>query len=704
MKIKNNIVDFMEEKLYRPMTREELAKSFEIDRDEAKVFYDILDTMEKEGTIVKTRNERYGLPHKMNLIIGILEGNEKGYGFLIPEDKEKEDIFIPAEDMNGALHGDKVIVRITKKSNNDRRDEGEILRILDRANKYIVGTFENNKSFGFVLPDDSRISMDIFVPKSDINSAKTNQKVVVEITKWPDKRRNPEGKIVEILGYIDDKGTDILSVIKQYQLPLEFPNKVLDQAERIEEVVSEEEIAKRVDLRELTTFTIDGADAKDFDDAVSIERLENRNFKLGVHIADVSHYIKENSSMDKEALKRGNSVYLVDRVIPMLPEKLSNGICSLKPGEPRLTLSIFMEIDNNGKVLEHEIVESVIESKERLIYDDVSDLLEKDDENLKVKYNHIYEELKLMEELCYILTEKRDNRGSLDFDFPEAQIILDDNGIPIDIRKEDRRIANRIIEEFMLVSNETIAEYMHWSQVPFIYRIHEDPDSEKIAGFNKFVHNFGYSLKGFQDIHPKELQNLMNTIKGKKEENLINTLLLRSLKKAIYSSEVDGHFGLAAKYYCHYTAPIRRYADLEIHRIIKSYINGKLYPDKIEKLERILPEIAEQASVMERKAEEAERAVDDIKKAQYMKDRIGEVYEGLVSSLTHFGMFVQLDNTIEGLVHFSNMVNDYYYYDEEKYYIIGELTKKQYRIGDTVKIKVIGVDILKGNIDFILVD
>ena len=704
MKIKNNIVDFMEEKLYRPMTREELAKSFEIDRDEAKVFYDILDTMEKEGTIVKTRNQRYGLPHKMNLIIGILEGNEKGYGFLIPEDKEKEDIFIPAEDMNGALHGDKVIVRITKKSNNDRRDEGEILRILDRANKYIVGTFENNISFGFVLPDDSRISMDIFVPKSDINGAKTNQKVVVEITKWPDKRRNPEGKIVEILGYIDEKGTDILSVIKQYQLPLEFPNKVLDQAERIEEVVSEEEIAKRVDLRELTTFTIDGADAKDFDDAVSIERLENRNFKLGVHIADVSHYIKENSSMDKEALKRGNSVYLVDRVIPMLPEKLSNGICSLKPGEPRLTLSIFMEIDNNGKVLEHEIVESVIESKERLIYDDVSDLLEKDDENLKVKYSHIYEELKLMEELCHILTEKRNNRGSLDFDFPEAQIILDDNGIPIDIRKEDRRIANRIIEEFMLVSNETIAEYMYWAQVPFIYRIHEDPDSEKIAGFNKFVHNFGYSLKGFQDIHPKELQNLMNNIKGKKEENLINTLLLRSLKKAIYSSEVNGHFGLAAKYYCHFTAPIRRYADLEIHRIIKSYINGKLYPDKIEKLERILPEIAEQASVMERKAEEAERAVDDIKKAQYMKDRIGEVYEGLVSSLTHFGMFVQLDNTIEGLVHFSNMVNDYYYYDEEKYYIIGELTKKQYRIGDTVKIKVIGVDILKGNIDFILVD
>jgi len=703
MKIKDNIVDFMEEKLYKPMTREELAGIFEIDKNEAKYFYDVIETMEKEGTIVRTRNDRYGLPEKMNLIIGILEGNERGYGFLIPEDKEKDDIFIPAEDMNGALHGDKVIVRITKKSNDGRRDEGEILRILDRANKYIVGTFESSKNFGFVLPDDSKISMDIFISKSDFNGAKTSQKVVVEITQWPEKRRNPEGKIVEVLGYINEKGTDVLSVIKQYQLSLEFPEKVLDQADRIGESVSQEEISRRVDLRGMNIFTIDGPDAKDFDDAVSIEKMDNGNFKLGVHIADVSYYVNENSAMDKEAFKRGNSVYLVDRVIPMLPEKLSNGICSLKPYEPRLTLSIFMEINNDGKVIDHQIFESVIESKERLVYDDISDLLEKDDENLKERYAHIYEDIKLMEELCHILTEKREQRGSLDFDFPEAILILDDNGVPIDIRKEDRRIANRMIEEFMLVSNETVAEYMYWAQAPFIYRIHEDPDLEKIAGFNKFIHNFGYALKGSQDIHPKELQTLMNKVKGKKEENLINTLLLRSLKKAIYSSEVDGHFGLAASYYCHFTAPIRRYADLEIHRIIKDYINGKLSPGKIEKLEEVLPKIADQASIMERRAEEAERAVEDIKKAEYMKERIGEEYEGLVSSLTHFGMFVQLENTIEGLVHFSNMVDDYYYYDEEKYYIIGELTKKTYRIGDTVRIKVLGVDILKGTIDFVLV-
>lgn len=703
MSVRENIVLFMEEKLYKPMTREELAKSFEIDDKDMKDFFKILDSMEKEGAIIKTRNELYGLPEKMNLVVGVLEGNERGYGFVIPDDKEKADIYISAEDMNGALHGDKVIARILKRGENGKREEGEILRVLSRVNETIVGTFEHNKNFGFVLPDDSKISMDVFVSKADMNGAKTNQKVVVEITRWPEKRRNPEGKIVEVLGYIDEKGTDILSVIKQFKLPEQFPNKVLDQADRLEDSVSNEEMGKRVDLRDITIFTIDGADAKDFDDAVSIEKLGNGNFKLGVHIADVSYYVNENSIIDKEALKRGTSVYLLDRVIPMLPEKLSNGICSLNPNVPRLTLSVFMEIDRNGKVVNHEIVESVIESKERLVYDDISDLLEKDDEKLKERYSHIYDDLKLMEELCHILNEKRERRGSLDFDFPEARIILDDKGIPVEIREEERRIANRMIEEFMLVCNETVAEYMYWSQVPFIYRIHEDPDMEKINEFNKFIHNFGYNLKGSQEVHPKELQSLMDKMKGKKEESLINTLMLRSLKKARYSSEVAGHFGLAAKYYCHFTSPIRRYPDLQIHRIIKSYIKGKLAPDKMDVLENRLAYVADISSTNERIAEEAERAVEDLKKAEYMKERVGNVYEGMVCSLTHFGMFVQLDNTIEGLVHFSNMIDDYYFYDEKKYYIIGELSKKQYRIGDMVNIKVIGADVLKGTIDFMLV-
>ncbi|MCG4586028.1 VacB/RNase II family 3'-5' exoribonuclease, partial [Anaerosalibacter bizertensis] len=402
-------------------------------------------------------------------------------------------------------------------------------------------------------------------------------------------RRNPEGKVIEVLGYIDEKGTDILSVIKHFNLPEEFPDKVLNQVDNIEQIVTQEEMEKRVDLRDLTTFTIDGEDAKDFDDAVSIEKLENGNYKLGVHIADVSHYVKENSPLDKEALKRGNSVYLVDRVIPMLPKELSNGICSLNPNEPRLAISVFMEIDKNGNVKEHTIIESVIESKERLIYDDISDILEKGDKKLKDRYNHIYKELVYMEELCYILKKKREKRGSLDFDFPETQIILDEEGRPVDIRKKERRIANKMIEEFMLVCNETIAENMYWAQVPLIYRVHENPDADEIEEFNKFIHNFGYNLKGTKEIHPKELQNLMGKVKGKKEEELLNKLLLRSLKKAKYSSEIGGHFGLAAKYYCHFTSPIRRYPDLEIHRIIKEYINGRLKSSTIEQIESKLP-------------------------------------------------------------------------------------------------------------------
>ena len=423
--------------------------------------------MEKEGIIIKLRNERYGLIDKMNLIAGKLEGNEKGFGFLIPDDKTREDIFIPAEEMNGGLHGDRVIVRIISRGEIGKKEEGEVIRILERANETIVGTYESSKNFGFVIPDDPRIAYDIFIPKAHVNGAKTNQKVLVEITTWPEKRRNPEGKITEILGFVGEKGIDILSIMKQFKLPEEFPQKVKEEAERVEQTVSKEEIEERVDLRELNTFTIDGADAKDLDDAVSIEKLDSGNYRLGVHIADVSHYVKERSPLDREAYKRGNSVYLIDRVVPMLPKELSNGICSLNPNVDRLTLSVFMEIDKNGTVIDHEIVEGVISSKARLVYDDVSDLLENEDEKAAEKLKAVSEDLRMMDELCHILYEKRERRGSIDFDFPEAKIILDDNGIPIEIDKEDRRIANRMIEEFMLVCNETIAERMYWAELPF---------------------------------------------------------------------------------------------------------------------------------------------------------------------------------------------------------------------------------------------
>ncbi len=702
MGIRRNIIKFMEEKSYKPMLKEEIGIRFGLEGKELNALYNALDDMEKEGVIIRNRNERYGLIDKMNLAVGKLEGNEKGFGFLIADDKTKEDIFIPAEGMNGGLHGDRVVVRITSKGEIGRKEEGEVLKILERANQTIVGTYESSKNFGFVIPDNSRIAYDVFIPKAYTNSAKTNQKVVVEITRWPEQRRNPEGKIVEILGFVGEKGTDILSIIKQFKLSEEFPQKVQEQASMIEQEVSKEAIEKRVDLRNLKTFTIDGADAKDLDDAVSIETLDNGNYMLGVHIADVSHYVGERSVLDKEAYKRGNSVYLLDRVIPMLPKEISNGICSLYPDKDRLTLSVFMEIDKDGNVKDHEIVEGVIRSQQRLVYDDVSDFLENDDQEAAKKLANVSEELKLMEELCHILYNKRERRGSIDFDFPEARIILDEDGIPIDIVKEDRRIANRMIEEFMLACNETIAEHMYWAEMPFLYRIHEEPEMERINEFNKFIHNFGYLIKGTQEIHPKELQRLTKEVKGKKEETLINTLLLRSLKKARYSSEEDIHFGLAAKYYTHFTAPIRRYPDLQIHRIIKSYVNGKLNSNEQDRLERILPKVADHTSMTERTAEEAEREVEDLKVAEYMSTRIGNEYKGMVSSLTNFGMFVQLDNTVEGLIRYSDMVDDYYEFDEKNYYVIGVHTRKIYRLGDIVKIRVTKADLVKRTIDFML--
>jgi len=700
MSIRELIIEFMEEKSYKPMLKEELAVQFNLERKDLENFYKILEGLEKEGVVIKAKNHKYGLIDNDYLVAGILEGHERGFGFVIPNDKARKDIFIPAENMNGAMHGDRVIANIIRRQEIDRREEGEIIRVLERNNKTIVGTFEDNRNFGFVVPDDHKIGYDVFIPKAHTKGAKTNQKVVVEITTWPEPRRNPEGRVIEVLGYLDEKGTDILSIIRQFDLPEEFPSKVQEIAKNIEQEVDLEEIKGRVDLRHLNTFTIDGADAKDIDDAVSIEIKENGNYYLGVHIADVSHYVREKSVLDKEALERGNSVYLIDRVIPMLPKELSNGICSLNPNVDRLTLSVFMEIDKKGKVVDHEIVEGVINSKQRLIYDDVSDFLENDDEEAKEKLSKVADDLKLMEELCYILYEKRERRGSIDFDFPEAKIILDEKGIPVEIRKEDRRIANRLIEEFMLVCNETVAERFFWAQIPFLYRTHEEPSAEKMATFVKLIHNFGYSLKGQQEVHPKELQLLTKEIKGKKEETLISTLMLRSLKKAIYSSEPGIHFGLAAQYYSHFTAPIRRYPDLVIHRIIKAYLNGKINNQMQESLESRLPEIADHTSMTEKRAEEAEREVEDMKKAQYMTRHIGEEFEGIISSLTSFGIFVQLENTIEGLVHFNNMLDDYYYFDEEKYYIIGERTNKIYRLGDIVRIRVTDADVIRRNIDF----
>ena len=700
MKIRDAIVEFMKSKEYRPMLREELSIHFQIDKSESKDFFKVLEGLEKDGILVRNQNNRYGLLNTDYLVVGKLEGHEKGFGFVMSKDKTREDVFITAENMNGAMNGDTVIANILKKSQAGKREEGEIIRILERGNKYLVGTFEDNKNFGFLIPDDQKISYDVFIPKAHTMGAKDKQKVVIEISKFPEARRNPEGRVIEVLGYLSDPGTDILSIIRQFDLPEVFPEDVQEQANKVPDTINKSDLEGRTDLRQLKTFTIDGADAMDLDDAISIKSLDNGNYELGVHIADVAHYVKDGTPMDKEALERGNSVYLIDRVIPMLPRELSNGICSLNPNVDRLTLSVTMEINKSGSVVNHQILETVINSSHRLVYDDVSDFLENDDEDAKEKLKDILVELKLMEELMHILYNKRDIRGSINFDFPETKITLDEQGKPIEIKKDERRIANRLIEEFMLITNETVAEEYFWAEVPFLYRI---PNPEKLVDFANFIHNFGYQLKG-KEIHPKELQLLIEEIKGKKEELVISTLLLRSLRKAKYSSTPDSHFGLASLYYSHFTAPIRRYPDLVIHRIIKESIKGKLTLNKQAMLEKTLPEIADHTSMTERRADEAEREVSDLKKAQYMMDKIGEEFKGIISSLTNFGIFVQLENTIEGLVHFSNMLDDYYHFDEEKFHIIGERTNRLYKLGDEVTIKVIGVDIGKRNIDFQIVD
>ena len=545
-----------------------------------------------------------------------------------------------------------------------------------------------------------------FISKKDRNGAKKGQIVMVEITRWPDgKRKNPEGKVVEILGRPGDKGIDIDIIIRKYNLPEDFPPSVLNSALDIEDFITEDEIKGRLDLRNIKMVTIDGEDAKDLDDAISIERLENGNFKLGVHIADVTHYVKERSVIDKEAFKRATSVYLIDRVIPMLPKKLSNGICSLNPKVDRLTLSCIMEVNRQGKVVNHTIAQSVIKTNERMTYTDVTKILRDNDAELIERYKDLVDDFKAMEELCKILRKKRLDRGAIDFDFEECKIILDEKGKPIDIKPYERAIANRMIEEFMLLANETVAEHMEKLKVPFVYRIHENPDAEKLEKFKAFIYNLGYNdITWGEEVNPKALQRVLDKFKGENEETIISTLLLRSMMQARYSPECAGHFGLAAQYYCHFTSPIRRYPDLQIHRIIKEYLNKELTENRSKKLVSIVDSAAKQSSEMERVAQEAEREVDDLKKAEYMKDRIGEIFEGMISSVTGFGAFVELPNTIEGLVHITSFRDDYYIYDEDRLILIGERNKKIYRLGDKLKVLCSKVDILSREIYFEIVE
>ncbi|MDU7241265.1 ribonuclease R [Clostridium sp.] len=704
MGIKQTLLSFMREEAYRPMDIQELVAVFDINPDEYKSFKKVLKSMEREGLIVRTKKDKFGVPERLGLITGKLQVHQKGFGFLLPEAEGEKDVFIPSSSMNGAMNGDKVLVQITREDLNGKKREGEVREVLERSNSKIIGVYEDSRNFGFVVPEDTRLNQDIFISKKDRNGAKDGDVVICEIVKWADKRRSPEGIVKEVLGRKGDKGLDILTIIKKYGLPEEFPEKVLSYAENIEEEIDSKEYARRKDLRNLRMVTIDGEDAKDLDDAVSIERLDNGKFRLGVHIADVSHYVREKNPLDKEALKRATSVYLIDRVIPMLPKKLSNGICSLNPKVDRLALSCFMVIDKSGKVIQHEIEETVIKTSERMTYTDVTKILENNDEELINRYDYLVDDFKAMEELCNILREKRMKRGAIDFNFEESKIILNDLGKPIDIKPYDRAIANRIIEEFMLVCNETIAEHMFWTNLPFVYRIHEEPDEEKLEKFKEFVYNLGYIVRWGQEAHPRALQDILEKVKGKKEETVVSTLLLRSMMQAKYSPECVGHFGLAAKYYCHFTSPIRRYPDLQIHRIIKEQLNGKIDEKRAGRLTNIVEIASKQSSEMERLAQEAEREVDDLKKAEYMQERIGEEFTAIISSVTSFGLFAELPNTIEGLIHITALDDDYYIYDEAHLCLIGERTKKVYRLGDEIKVRCTRVDIDNREVYFDLIE
>jgi len=693
----------MRERSYTPLKLDELAVVLDVPKEDRASLQKLLDEMEDEGLIIKTRKDRYGVPERMGLVVGQFQGNPKGFGFVLPDFLD-EDLFIPSNAINGAMHGDRVIARISRHTSGDRHLEGEIINIIKRVNKTIVGKFDRSEHFGFVTPDHARLTGDIFIPKDFINGAEKGQKVVVEITKWPEKNRNAEGRIIEILGYEDEKGVDVMSIIRAYNIPYEFPDEVVKEAQAVPTTISEEDIAKRRDLRSLRMVTIDGEDARDLDDAVSIEILPDGNFRLGVHIADVTHYVKEGSHLDNEALKRGTSVYFPDRVIPMLPKELSNNICSLNAHEDRLAFSVLMDIDSSGNVIDHDIFESVIHINERMTYTNVYKILEEDDAELKERYKEHLADFENMKRLALILGERRRRRGSVDFNFDETKIIVDENGKTIDIKRYKMTIANKIIEEFMLLCNEVVSEHFYWIGIPFVYRIHEDPDPEKMENLNLILGSFGYRLKGYRDVHPKAIQDVLNQIKGKPEEKAISMTILRSLQKARYSDTHDWHFGLAAEYYSHFTSPIRRYPDLIIHRIMKEQINGRLDDKRIEHYKSILHSIAQHSSERERAAQDAERDCDDLKKAEFMMDKVGQYFQGTISNITAFGLFVELDNTVEGLVRLSSMDDDYYTYNERSFCLIGERTRKIYRIGDKVNVQLIKVNVESRQIDFIIVD
>lgn len=701
-KRKKTINDLIHDKHYVPMKAKEIAILLDIPKENRADLMEVLDALVAEGSIGLSKKGKYGRAENTALV-GKFMSTQKGFGFVSVEGEE-DDIYIAGKDTGGALNNDTVQFVVTSERKEGRSREGKILKVLERGTLDVVGTYEKSGGYGFVVPDDKHFARDIFVPGGKDGGAVDGHKVLVHIDDFGDDKHNPEGSVISIIGHRNDPGTDILSVVYAYGIPTEFPEEVMEQVLSIPDTVSAYDAEGRKDCREWRTVTIDGEDAKDLDDAITLTR-EDGGYRLGVHIADVSEYVKENSPLDREALNRGTSVYLVDRVIPMIPHKLSNGICSLNQGVDRLALSCIMDIDEKGNVTAHEICQTVINVDRRMSYTAVQSIL--DDKNGAVadEYRDFVPMFELMEELAAILRSKRHKRGSVDFDFPESKITLDANGRPLEIKEYERTTATRIIEDFMLIANETVAEDYFWQELPFVYRTHDKPDPEKIKALATFINNFGYSIRiNGDEVHPKELQKLLEKIEGSDAEMLISRLTLRSMKRAQYTTECSGHFGLAAKYYTHFTSPIRRYPDLQIHRIIKENLNGGLSDKRLEHYNEVLPEVSRQASVTERRADDAERDVDKLKKAEYMSHRIGEDFDGVISSVTAWGLYVELPNTVEGMVHVTALEGDYYKYDSEHYELIGERTHKVYRLGQKVRVRCVAADKLLKTVDFKLIE
>lgn len=714
------ILDFMRAKAYRPLTADELVAALRVRKAEEEAFRELLKRMEREGEVVRTRYGRYGVPERMNLVVGVFQGHEKGFGFVAPLDPAQPELFIPPKAMGGAMHGDRVVARISSAPPaKGLSPEGEVIRILQRVNTRITGILERHKGYGFVTPDDRRLPFAVLVTGKGLREAGTGDKVVVEVTEWPGDRRGPAGRVVERLGRAGDPGVDVLSLIHRYGLPLRFPQEVQSEAEGISLRIDEADMRGRLDLRNRLVVTIDGEDAKDFDDAVSLEILGEgeARWRLGVHIADVSHYVREGRPLDKEARERGTSIYLVDRVIPMLPERLSNGICSLNPGEDRLTLSVFMDIDDSGRILHFQIHPSVIRSRARLTYTEAWRVIREGGVSINpdaqaVRITAAPEEarglpgmLVEMNKLAETLRQKRLQRGSIDFDLPEARVQLDPGtGAPLEIAKAERTPAHQLIEEFMLAANEVVAEYCSWLKVPFIYRVHEEPAAEKVEALSALLHNLGIAFRPSAVPHPRDFQRVLERVKGRPEENLVSAVMLRSMKQARYAAENLGHFGLAARFYCHFTSPIRRYPDLVAHRVVKSILSRGLNEAVTGRWQASFPEVASHCSSRERLAAEAEMETVKLKMAQYMAGRVGEVFPGIISGVTAFGFFVQLENLVEGLVHVSTFADDYYQYDEKGHFLLGERSGRRFRLGDPVKVKVAGVNPSLAQIDFNLVE